>query len=145
MNEFTTVTDTAAAEKERLKQALVIGLFMTICNFLSLTVSFSLFLMIEVVICAVTFLCVQLPKRNQDWTLHFEDDELHVKNNTTGETYQIYAIPTTDFRFRQSKKDRAADRGSLTVRHTIFAFPCVKNISAMRAYIQQYFSKYDVA
>lgn len=144
MNELTTNTDPAYAGRERLKVSLVIGLCMTACNFLSLTISLSLFLLVEAVICAVIFLCVRLPKRNQDWTLHFEEDELHVTNNATGESYEIYAIPTTDFRFRQTKKEKEMDCGTLTIRRTIFGFPCVKNISAVKAYIQEHFSKYDV-
>lgn len=100
MDELTTQTDSAYAAKERLKVSLLIGLFMTFCNFLSLRISLSLFLMIEVVVCFITFLCIQLPKRNQDWTLHFQGDELHITNNSTGDRYEVYAVPTTDFRFR---------------------------------------------
>lgn len=143
MNEFTTGTDTAYAGRSRMKISLIIGLGMTVCNLLSLTISASLFLLIEVVICGVTFLCVTLPKRNQDWTLHFEEDELHVTNNVTGDCYEIYAIPTTDFCFRQTKRDKEMDYGDLTIRHTIFGFPSVKNVSETKAYIQEHFSKYD--
>lgn len=145
MNELTTKTDPAYAGRERLKVSLIIGLCMTACNFLSLTISLSLFLLIEVVICTVTFLCIQLPKRNQDWTLQFKEDELHVTNNATGESYEIYAIPTTDFRFRQTKKEKEMDYGTLTIRRTIFGFPSVKNVTAVKAYIQVHFSKYDVS
>ena len=87
MNEFTTVTDSALANKERVRVSLLIGLCFTLVNLLSLEVSVSLFLMVELVVLAIIFLCIQLPKKNQDWTLHFEGDELHVKNNFNGETY----------------------------------------------------------
>ena len=98
--------------------------------------------MIDVVIAAVIFLCIQLPKKNQDWTLHFENDELHVKNNTTDETYEIYAIPTTDFRFRQSKAEKELDYVNLTFRHIMLGFPDVKNAAAVKEYVQVHFSKY---
>ena len=142
MDELTTHTDSAYAAKERLKVSLLIGLFMTFCNFLSLKISLSLFLMIEVVICFITFLCVQLPKRNQDWTLHFQEDELHITNNSTGDRYEVYAIPTTDFRFRQTKREKELDYGTLTIRRTIFGFPALQNVTAVKAYVQEHFSKY---
>lgn len=143
MDELITTTDPAYAGKERLRVSLIIGLGMTVCNFLSLTVSGYLFLLIQLVICAVAFLCIQLPKQNQDWTLRFAGDELHVTNNFTGDNYEIYAIPTTDFRFRQTKKDKEMDYGTLSIRRTIFGFPSVKNITAVKAYVQEHFSKYD--
>lgn len=143
MNEFTTETDPTYAGRARMKLSLIIGLGMTICNLFSITISVSLFLLIEVVICSVVFLCVSLPRRNQDWTLHFEGDELHVTNNMTGDHYEIYAIPTTDFCFRQTKRDKEMDYGDLTIRHTIFGFPSVKNISETKVYIQEHFSKYN--
>lgn len=143
MNEFTTETDPIYAGSARMRTSLIIGLGMTVCNLFSLAVSVSLFLLVEVVICGVTFLCVTLPKRNQDWTLHFVEDELQVTNNMTGDRYEIYAIPTTDFCFRQTKQDKKMDYGDLTIRHTVFGFPSVKNISETKAYIQDHFSKYD--
>lgn len=143
MDEFITTTDAAYASKVRLKQSVMIGLCMTVCNLLSLIISLPLFLMIEVVIAFIIFLCVQLPKRNQDWILHFENDELHVKNNSTGETYEIYAIPTTDFRFRQSKAEKELDYVNLTFRHNMLGFPAVKNAAATKEYVKTHFSKYD--
>lgn len=144
MNEFTTVTDSALANKERMRVSLLIGLCFTLVNLLSLEVSVSLFLMVELVVLAIIFLCIQLPKKNQDWTLHFEGDELHVKNNFNGETYEVYAVPTTDFKFRQSKKMKELDCADLQIRRTMLGFPCVKNVTAMRQYIQEHFAKYDV-
>lgn len=58
MDEFITTTDAAYASKVRLKQSAMIGLCMTVCNLLSLIISLPLFLMIEVVIAFVIFLCV---------------------------------------------------------------------------------------
>ena len=142
MDELITTTDSAYAFRVRLRQSVIIGVCMTLCNLFSLTVSFSLFLMIEVVIAAVIFLCVQLPRNNQDWTLHFQNDELHVKNNVTGAVYEIYAIPTTDFRFRQSKAEKELDYVNLTFRRISLGFPAVKNASAVKDYVQVHFSRY---
>ena len=143
MDELITTTDAAYASKVRLKQSLIIGLCMSVCNLFSLIISLQLFLMIEAVVAFVIFLCVQLPKKNQDWTLHFESDELHVKNNSTGETYEIYAIPTTNFRFRQSKAEKELDYANLTFRHNMLGFPAVKNAAAMKEYVKTHFSEYD--
>ena len=140
--ELITATDPVYAFHKRLKQSLVIGLIETACNLFSLRISCSLFLMIEALIAATVFLCVQLPRKNQDWMLHFVNDELHVKNNTTGAAYEIYAIPPTDFRFRQSKSERALDYADLTFRHNTLGFPAVKSTAAVKDYVQSHFSKY---
>lgn len=146
MDELITKTDLAAVKKARRCQALVVCIILTVCNLLLLSVSAVLFLLVEIVIFAISSIPIWLPGGKQDdWTLHFAHDKLYVINNRSRQNYVIYSVPTTDFCFKQTKANIQADEATMTVKNTVFAFPCVENITAVKAYIQVHFSKSTLA
>ncbi len=70
--------------------------------------------------------------------LDFEGDELHICY-ADGREYEVYAVPASDFLFRQNFLEKKHNAGRIQVKKTIFYFYGVQNYAETRQYILENF------
>ena len=140
---FTTQTDVDHVKRQHDISVFILFITLSLfCITLSLFASLALrtFIYLELFvsfICAVTWFYNQ--KNINDFRLHFENDLLYIKDRKTGDTYEVYDIPASDFIITQTKKEKKLDYCSLAIKHTVFICGGVKNCSALKEYISLHY------
>ncbi len=80
-------------------------------------------------------------KKQPNAQLHFVGDELHI-NHVDGNSYEVYAVPASDFRCHQTAFEKKYNVGRLQVKGTVFYFYGVQNYAETCRYIQENFPNY---
>ncbi len=139
-NTFMTESDAKYVERQYSQGVWITFVIFSLLSSLTLFVAWQTFAFCETIVLIV---CVVLyiQKRNLApcWRLSFENDELTLFNLKTGERFEVYDIPATDFVIRQSAKDKELDYCDVLIKNTIFAMGGVKNCTRLKAYIDAHY------
>ena len=138
-NTFITQTDSQYVRRQSVFAVLPVFLvFSLVACCVCFFVGWELLLFFElVIIIASVHTLFQNMKKEHLWKLEFERDQLTVTNLKTGESYQVYDTPASDFIITQTKGELSLDYCSVTIKDTIFAFGGVQNCQQLKAYIQE--------
>jgi len=140
-NIFETSTDIQYNKDQSLKAMIVLFFVLSCLATLGLLIALQTFLIFEMLasfICFVTYYVTQ--KNIHDYRLYFEDDFLLIKDRTTGEAFEVYDIPASDFIINQTKRDKKRNYCSMAIKHTVFAFGGVKNYRELKEYIEAHYA-----
>ena len=136
-NTFTTETDERYVHKQAKKVRNITCSVMGVLALLGLLVTWQFCVLLE---CTIIFTyaigSLAMRKNNHNFLLEFVNDRLYITNRGTGQSYEVWDIPASDFRITQSKSDMANDYGRVVIKNTIFVFGGVKNCEALKEYIK---------
>ena len=138
MNTFQTETDPRFARRiYGLSVGLGILAFMIAAPFVvSFQLGACIFLEALILLCGGITLLITL-KNAGTFTLTFEGDELHIVGPRPQHDFVVYEIPKSDFIFKQSKKERAENCGSIRFRSNGLHLYGVKNFDALQKYVDE--------
>ena len=137
---FTTETDIQYVKAQSFKSMAVVFLVLSLCASLGLLVALRTFLYLEAFVFIICTASLFLSKKNlNDFQLHFENDILYIKDRKTGESFEVYDIPASDFIINQTAKEKKLNYCSLAIKHTIFMCGGVKNCNELKEYISNHY------
>jgi len=137
---FTTATDLQYNKDQSFKATVILYCALALAAALGLLIAFQTFLIFEGLVffvCTVTYSVTQ--KNLHDYRLYFENDHLLIKDRTTGDVFEVYDIPASDFIINQTKKDKKRNYCTLAIKRTVFAFGGVKHCRELREYIANHY------
>ena len=138
MNTFQTETDPRFARRiYGLSVGLGILAFMIAAPFIvSFQLGACIFLEGLILLCGGITLLITL-KNAGTFTLTFEGDELHIEGARPNQSFLVYEIPKSDFIFKQSKAEQAANCGSIRFKSNTLHLYGVKNFDALKKYVEE--------
>ena len=135
---FVTETDEKYMRKITDKASVVVFGIFSILATLCLLVTWQMFVFLEVVVLISSVAgFIKNRKKSLSWKLEFRGDQLALTDLQTGEVYDVYNIPASDFVITQTGKEKEMDYCSLGIRKTIFALGGVKNATGLKEYIEK--------
>lgn len=139
-NSFVTETDIKHVQRQTNRVFVIIFAIASVFACLGFLIAWQTFLFFEAAVlisCAVALFSNR--KSSHSWKLKFENDRLYITNQTTGDVFEVYDIPASDFVINQTKEEQEIDYCSLLVKNTVFAFGGVKNCRDLKNYIANNF------
>ena len=134
---FVTETDSTALKLAAYRSVAIIFIVMTALCCLGFFISWQTFVFFEIITlisCGVTLL-----RKRYNYFLRFEADRLFVTNKTTGESFEVYDVPASDFVINQTKSEKKNNHCSLMIKSTSLMFGGLKKCSEMKEYISKNF------
>lgn len=139
-NTFVTQTDSQYVLTQSNKAGIKVFLLFSLIACLGFLVAWQTFVFFElIVILAVFASFLQQRKKNFDWSLQFEEDELTITNLKTGQSFYVTDIPASDFIITQTKEEIPLNYCSFAVKHTVFVMGGVQNCRELKAYIREHY------
>ena len=137
-NTFRTETDEGYVKQKLLKTVFIIFAFLSLLACLGFLVAWQTFAFFEGIV-VITCIATVLFQKNRihSWELYFENDQLYLTNRATGERFEVYNIPASDFVITQTKKEKSLNYCSVLIKDTVFSFGGIKNCSELQKYITE--------
>ena len=137
---FTTDTDIKYVKAQSFKAMFVVFLVLSLCASLGLLVALRTFLYLEAFVLITCIASLFLNRKTlNDFRFHFENDILYIKDRKTGESFEVYDIPASDFIINQTAKEKKLNYCSLAIKHTVFICGGVKNCRELKEYISLHY------
>ena len=137
---FTTSTDTQYAKDQSIKAMVILFLVLSCFAALGLLIALQTFLIFEMLVSFICFVSYYITQKNiHDYRLCFVNDFLIIKDRTTGESFEVYDIPASDFIINQTAKEKKLNYCSVAIKHTIFRFGGIKNCNELKEYISNHY------
>ena len=137
INTFTTETDESYVIRNAINMRRTFFVISAALALLGLLVTWQFCVLLEcVLLFCYSVSTLALRKNPHNFLLEFENDRLYITNRGTGQSYEVWDIPASDFRITQSKSDMANDYGRVVIKNTVFVFAGVKNCTALKEYIK---------
>lgn len=137
-NTFITETDEKYVSRESGKAAIIVFMAFSLFACFGFLIAWQTFIFFEgIVLLSCTVALFSMKRSNHNYELYFENDHLCITNRATGETFEVYDIPASDFIITQTKKEKTVNYCSLTIKKTVFAFGGIKNCLELKKYISE--------
>ena len=137
---FTTSTDTQYWKDQSIKSMSILFLVLSCFASLGLLIALQTFLIFEMLVSFICFFSYYITQKNiHDCRLCFENDFLLIKDRTTGEVFEVYDIPASDFIITQSAKEKKLNICGMAIKETVFILPCLKHCNELKKYISENF------
>ena len=106
--------------------------------FLGLKIAVTTWLFFEIVL-LLTFGFTLFLTAKTHWEIHFENDKVIVYNTGNRQSYVFEQIKQSDFRIKQSQKQKEKNTCDMKIEDSVFAFYDVQSCQEMLGYIRDNF------
>jgi len=126
---------TESSSRQSVRTVFITCIVLALLALLGLKISFAAFLFFEGIMVATGIFMLFATSRAR-WLLDFRNANLHLTNTGNHKEYHLQKLTMEDFRFTQSARQKAKNRGNLRIRqYPAFGFYDVEKFAELQQYL----------